>query len=355
MNHPVLARRGRLSVYLLLWLAMGGLIAAPALFQGCTVLESAGLALPMAVLGAGIGLLPFFIARVMPAGRTPLARLSVVWLIAAVVDGAFWAAAGSWISAHLLSKLPGLERLPAITERALPFLWAFGVLLYLAYAAFYYLLLAQDQAEEAERARLQMQMLAQEAELKALRAQLNPHFLFNALNSISALTSLDPPRARDMCVKLSDFLRRALGLGERASVALAEELELSRGYLAIEQVRFGQRLRLDWQVDPAAEAALLPPLLLQPLVENAIKHGISPLPEGGEVRLEARLEAGVVHILVENPMDPDAPAPKGLGLGLRQVRQRLLGRFGEAAFFEALPGEGRHAVRLRFPFRTEEP
>ena len=355
MRHPVLARRGRLLPYLLLWTLMAGLIAMPALLQGCTLLESAGLALPMALLGAGIGLLPFFIARGMPAGRTPLLRLSIVWGLAAVVDGAFWVAAGTWISAHLLARLPGLARLPVITEKALPFLWAFGVLLYLACAAFYYLLLAQDQAEESERARLHMQMLAQDAELKALRAQLNPHFLFNALNSISALTSLDAARARDMCVKLSDFLRRSLGLGERTSVALAEELELCRGYLAIEQVRFGQRLRLDWHVAPEAEAALLPPLLLQPLVENAIKHGISPLPEGGEVRLDARLDGGLVHILLENPVDPDAPRTQGLGMGLRQVRQRLLGRFGEAAAFEAGVTEGRHKVRLSFPFQTEQP
>ena len=355
MNHPVLARRGRLLPYLLLWVLMGGLIAAPALLQGCTLLESIGLALPMALLGAGIGLLPFFIARSMPTGRTPTARLSIVWGLAAIVDGAFWAAAGSWVSAHLLSKLPGLARLPLITEKALPFLWAFGVLLYLACAAFYYLLLAQDQAEEAERARLQMQMLAQDAELKALRAQLNPHFLFNALNSISALTSADAARARDMCVKLSDFLRRSLGLGERTSVALAEELELCRGYLAIEQVRFGRRLRLDWQVAAEAEKALLPPLLLQPLVENAIKHGISPLPEGGEVKLEALLDGGLVRIHLENPVDPDAPRTQGLGLGLRQVRQRLLGRFGEAASFDAGVTEGRHTVRLAFPLQTEQP
>ncbi len=355
MNHPVLARRGRLIPYLLLWVLMGGLIAAPARMQGCTWAESLALALPMVVLGAGIGLMPYFIAKVMPTGRTPLSRLSVVWGIAAIVDGAFWAAGGSWISAHLLSKLPGLSHLPAITDKALPFLWAFGVLLYLAYAAFYYLILAQDQAEEAEQARLRLQMLAQEAELKALRAQLNPHFLFNALNSISALTSVDAGRARDMCVKLSDFLRRSLGLGERAVVPLAEELELSRGYLAIEQVRFGARLSLDWQVDPAVEAALLPPLLLQPLVENAIKHGISPLPEGGTVRLEARLENGFVHILVENPVDPDAPKPQGLGIGLKQVRHRLLGRFPEAAAFDSGILDGRFQARLRFPFQKEQP
>jgi len=238
----------------------------------------------MALLGAGMGLLPYYLARGMPTGRTTATRLALTWGFAAIVDGALWAAAGSWISSHLLSRLPELARLPFITEKALPFLLVFGVLLYLACAAFYYLLLAQDQAEEAEQARLTLQLLAQEAELKALRAQLNPHFLFNALNSISALTSLDPLRARDMCVRLSDFL-----------------------------------------------------------------------PEGGEVRLEAHLEGTSVQILVENPVDPDAPRPQGLGLGLKQVRQRLLGRFGEGASFEAGITDGRYAVRLRFPLQTERP
>ena len=355
MNHPLLARRGRLAPYLLLWLLMAGLIAAPALLQGCTWMESAALALPMALLGAGIGLLPYYLARGMPTGRTAPSRMALMWGLAAIVVGAFWAAGGSWISGHLLSQLPRLGRLPQITDKALPFLWAFGVLLYLACAAFYYLLQAQDQAEEAEQERLTLQMLAQEAELKALRAQLNPHFLFNALNSISALTSVDASRARDMCVKLSDFLRRTLGLGERTSVSLAEELELSRGYLAIEQIRFGSRLRLDWSVDSTVETAQLPPLLLQPLVENAVKHGISPLPEGGNVRLEAKLDGDMVDILVENQVDPDAPRPQGLGLGMKQVRQRLLGRFGDQATFTSGIQGGCHSVRLRFPFCTEQP
>ena len=136
-------------------------------------------------------------------------------------------------------------------------------------------------------------------------------------------------------------------------MALREELDLARAYLAIEQIRFGSRLRLDLTVDPATEPALLPTLLLQPLVENAIKHGIAALPEGGTLVLTTELVEGHVILRVENPRDSDAPTPQGLGLGLRQVRQRLLGRFGSRARFEATSLAETHRVTLVFPLETE--
>ena len=152
---------------------------------------------------------------------------------------------------------------------------------------------------------------------------------------------------------LSDFLRRSLGLGERRLVALREELDLARAYLAIEQIRFGTRLKLDWRIDPATEGALLPTLLLQPLVENAMKHGIAALPEGGTLVLGTELTEGHVILRVANPMDADAPAPQGLGIGLHQVRQRLLGRFGNRARFETTVQDGIHRVTLVFPMEIE--
>ena len=266
--------------------------------------------------------------------------------------GGIWAGL-AWILARALAWLPGLGTLPRHVDIALPVLTGLGILLYLASVALSYLMLAQDRALEAERRGAELQLLAQESELKALRAQLNPHFLFNSLNSLSALTAVDPARAREMCVLLSDFLRRSLGLGERRLVALREELDLARAYLAIEQIRFGARLKLDWRIDPAAESALLPTLLLQPLVENAIKHGIAALPEGGTLLLAAEVTEGHVTVRVENPADMDAPTPQGLGLGLRQVRQRLLGRFGNRARFEAGVQNGVHRVTLVFPLETE--
>ena len=352
--HPLLASRARLGAYLLGWLPIALLLTGIARSQGWNWLEAGALALPLCLLAAFLFLSAWFLCRALPLGRSVegLGAHGTAWGMAAVIMGGLWAGL-AWLLARTLAWIPGLGALPQRVGTALPVLTGLGILLYLASVALSYLMLAQERAIEAERKGAELQLLAQESELKALRAQLNPHFLFNSLNSLSALTAVDPARAREMCVLLSDFLRRSLGLGERRLVALREELDLARAYLAIEQIRFGARLELEWHIDPATEPALLPTLLLQPLVENAIKHGIAALPEGGTLALDAELAQGHVIFRVANPMDADAPAPLGLGLGLRQVRQRLLGRFGNRARFEAGVQDGVHRVTLVFPLETE--
>jgi hypothetical protein len=352
--HPLLASRARLGAYLLGWVPIALLLTGIALSQGWDWLEAGALALPLCLLAAFLFLSAWFLCRALPLGRSVegLGAHGAAWGMAAVIMGGLWAGL-AWLLARTLAWIPGLGALPQRVGTALPVLTGLGILLYLASVALSYLMLAQERAIEAERKGAELQLLAQESELKALRAQLNPHFLFNSLNSLSALTAVDPARAREMCVLLSDFLRRSLGLGERRLVALREELDLARAYLAIEQIRFGARLQLEWRIDPATESALLPTLLLQPLVENAIKHGIAALPEGGTLALDAELAEGHVIFRVTNPMDADVPAPEGLGLGLRQVRQRLLGRFGNRARFEAGVQEGVHRVTLVFPLETE--
>ena len=352
--HPLLASRARLGAYLLGWVPIALLLTGIALSQGWSWAEALALALPLCLLAALLFLSAWFLCRALPLGRTVegLGTHGAAWGMAAVLMGGLWSGL-AWVLARMLAWIPGLGALPQRVGSALPVLTGLGVLLYLASVALSYLMLAQDRAIEAERKGAELQLLAQESELKALRAQLNPHFLFNSLNSLSALTAVDPARAREMCVLLSDFLRRSLGLGERQLVALREELDLARTYLAIEQIRFGARLKLDWHLDPAAESALLPTLLLQPLVENAIKHGIAALPEGGTLTLSTEAVEGYVLLHVDNPVDLDAPAPEGLGLGLRQVRQRLLGRFGSRARFETGLQDGLHRVTLVFPLETE--
>jgi signal transduction histidine kinase len=352
--HPLLASRARLGAYLLGWVPIALLLVGIALSQGWAWTEATALALPLCLLAALLFLSSWFLCRALPLGRAAdgLSTQGAAWGLAALVMGGLWAGL-AWLLARMLGWIPAFAHLPERVGIALPVLTGLGILLYLASVTLSYLMLAQERALEAERKGAELQMLAQESELKALRAQLNPHFLFNSLNSLSALTAVDPARAREMCVLLSDFLRRSLGLGERRLVPLREELDLARAYLAIEQIRFGARLQVDWRIEAEAEPALLPTLLLQPLVENAIKHGIAALPEGGTLQLAAQCLEGHVILQVENPLDADAPAPQGLGLGLRQVRQRLLGRFGNRARFEAAVLEGRHRVTLVFPLEVE--
>jgi LytS/YehU family sensor histidine kinase len=316
--------------------------------QGWTLWESFAVAVAFSAVGSLTCLSSWFICKALPLEEGRLLRPASAWAASALVAGGLWTGLVVAI-ATLLARWPRFSELPPQLPRTLPVLWVLAVLLYLASVGLNYALLAQERAREAERKNLESQLLTQEAELRALRAQLNPHFLFNALNSISALTSVDSKKAREMCVLLSEFLRRSLAMGERTSIALREELDLVRNYLAIEQIRFGARLAVDWDLAEAALPAQLPPLLLQPLAENAIKHGISGLTDGGRVRIAVKAAEGRVDIAVENPFDPDQPSKKGLGLGLRQVRQRLQGRFGHRAAVETRVHEGVHKVLLSFP------
>jgi LytS/YehU family sensor histidine kinase len=174
-------------------------------------------------------------------------------------------------------------------------------------------------------------VLAREAELRSLRGQLDPHFLFNSLNSVAALIGTDAQAARRMCYLMAGFFRKSLGLGGQQSIPLSEELSLAETFLAIEEVRFGERLRKRFDVDRDALDLAVPPLVLQPLVENAVHHGVAHLLGGGEVTVCARQRDGLLELAVENPCDPDRPPSRGAGVGLANVRSRINALFGHRA------------------------
>jgi two-component system sensor histidine kinase AlgZ len=158
--------------------------------------------------------------------------------------------------------------------------------------------------------------------------------------------------AREMCVRLSDFLRSSLSVGEREAVPLSEELALAHNYLGVEQVRFGGRLRVEQQIAPECDSALVPPLLLQPLVENAVKHGIATLVEGGTIRLEAWRVENAMHIRVENQFDPEGATARRNGLGLQIVKRRLQARYGDRASMATESGDHRYRVEILLPYET---
>ena len=352
--HPILANRARLGTYLLAWVPISLMLVGLAVSQRWPLREAAALSLPLCFIGALLFLSSWYLCRALPIATYRFASHGLTWFLAAALMGNLWYL-GAWCLALLLGLIEPLAGLTVRTRQAWAFIFAVGILLYLAVMALHYLLDAAERGRDSERREQELRVLAREAELKALRAQLNPHFLFNSLNSISALTTLNPAKAREMCVLLSDFLRKSLKLGERSSVSLGEELDLAKAYLAIERIRFGDRLAVDWDVDPETLGSQLPTLLLQPLVENAIKHGIAALPEGGRMGIAARRRSDEVEIVIENPIDPDSEPPVGLGMGLRQVRQRLLGRYGNRSAMEAGVADGQHRVLLRLPLSWEAP
>src|SRR5580765_3118874 len=350
--HPILARKGRLLPYLAasipLAAVLTALLARPSAYS---VVEAAALAFPLAVVFAFLGLSAWYPCRSLPLARGRAAILAASHATAALVTSAAWVLLGAGI-VRLMALVPEFAGVAeGYTAQVLP-LFAVGVLLYLLSVALHYVLLSFEAAREAERREAQLSLLAREAQLKALKAQVQPHFLFNCLNSISALAGSDPPRARERCVKLGDFLRQSLAVGEKASIPVSEEMSLAKSYLEVEQVRFGNRLLVEEEVNPSGKDCLVPPLLLQPLVENAVVHGISTLAEGGAVRLEARRSGNRLRIVIENPFDPDAPPRPAGGLGLKLVRERLTALYGGDAIFAARRLEGRHLAVISIPART---
>lgn len=187
-------------------------------------------------------------------------------------------------------------------------------------------------ARANELARLRAESARRGLELEALRARLNPHFVFNALNNVRALINEDPARARELVTRLSNTLRHALQHSQRERVRLDEEWAVMEDYLAVEAVHFEQRLRTELQLDRACAAVELPPMLLQGLVENAIKHGIARSAGGGLLRVSAEPLGAGVKLQVENSGRLDTPSPQAIGVGLAWLRQRLEGRQPPAHF-----------------------
>jgi len=351
--HPVLASLANFGAYLLGWLFVGLTFAWPMMAGGHGLASSMAFGGFSAIFGSTL-FMPlyypcFALAKTSKAGAVVL--LPSLAALAAVF-GSMWA--GAMLLAKYILTIFGYESFLPIS--GFLDLVLKGFLACVLTEAAYYIYLAHAQSREAERMGQELRVMAREAELRALRAQLNPHFLFNSLNSISALTTVDPKRAREMCVLLADFLRKGLRLGEKQSVALSEELDLLKNYFAIEEIRFAPRLAVEWKISSACLDSEIPTLLLQPLAENAIKHGIAQILDGGAVKLKAEAIDKSVIIDLENPIDTDSIASdrsaptKGLGLGLRQVQQRLATFFGEAALLRATQSNGVFSVRLIFPF-----
>jgi two-component system sensor histidine kinase AlgZ len=186
------------------------------------------------------------------------------------------------------------------------------------------------------------------ARVHALQARIRPHFLFNSMNTIAALTRSNPPRAEAAVQDLADLFRATLS-DKRDTITLAEELEVARTYQRMEQLRLGERLHVEWKTDELPANALVPGLMIQPLLENAIYHGVEPRPEGGTVTISGEVNGGQVTIVVRNPLGPGVSFRDGNRLALANIRERLSLMYGERALMKSGRFDGEYIVTLRFP------
>lgn len=293
----------------------------------------------------------WYLARYVPLASASFARFLGTAIGSAVIVSGIWLVVG-WNTARMLvSWLPSVA--PAFSD-VWPQIWIWGAAAYLCVLFLIYAVIASDEGEAAARRALESDVASRAAELRALRAQVNPHFLFNCLNSISSMTGRDPEGARRMCLELAEFFRSSLKAGAEQRVPLAAELALLRLYLSIEQVRFGSRLDARFEEQGDLSGVTVPPLLLQPLVENAVRHGVATLLEGGLVRIAAVCEGDRASITVENAFDPDGRRA-GTGVGLANVRERLDAAYRGRASVRAETIDGAGAAPAIFTVRISLP
>jgi two-component system, LytTR family, sensor histidine kinase AlgZ len=349
--HPIFKHRGRLPLYLGVWVVFGLLLTVVFVFGGAPLQWSLEFAVPIAVV-LGLQSLSFwYVVQAMPPDDTPVVRMAVIWTVAGSASLLVWIGlAYAWA----LWLLPEGEQYGASAAGMLPLLIFAGAIGISLAVLGHYLAGAFQRSRNAERRALELQVLAREAELKSLRAQLDPHFLFNSLNSVAALIGNDTAAARQMCFLMAQFFRKSLTLARQQAIPLAEEVSLAETFLAIEKVRFGDRLRTSFDIADDVRDVAVPPLMLQPLVENAVHHGVAHMLEGGEVCVQARRREGFLELVVANPCDPDRPPSRSTGVGLVNVRSRVETLCGHRASVDVDAGETAFRVSILLPAVTTQ-
>lgn len=319
MLNPVLSNRKNLLIYLLIWAAI---TTAQIFFFhfyfhiGWLVSLTDSLVYNFLFLILGIGI--WYIVMYNDFEIREIPNLIVAHTLSAVILIGIWLSFSAWLM-HIIISDPQYTRL---SGQLFPSRIVLGIFYYLVIILVYYLLIYYLNFKDRLRREAAMETRAREAELNTLKAQINPHFLFNSLNSINSLTVTDPDKAREMIVKLSNFLRLTLKNTTRQFTTLDEEVKFAKLYFEIEKIRFGEKLSFQIKLPDRVKNLEVPNLLLQPLVENAIKHGVQERIGIVDLRLSCFLSKGFLVMELINQFDQDV-VKKAEGVGLNNVRDRL--------------------------------
>jgi two-component system, LytTR family, sensor kinase len=347
MINPFTKNRKYLYIYLFVWLLII-LIQATVLnyYQDIDLLASLTDSAVFNIILAIIGFNLWYVLRFSVRENLSTPDMIINHLLTAAFMIGLWLASGYFIVAALESKQ---EDYLAFLNSSLPWRAIIGVFFYLVFILLYYISLYYEDLQQKLKIESRLNNLVKEAELNALKAQINPHFLFNSLNSISSLTMTNPEKAQEMVIKLSDFLRYSLSHNRNEKTSLKNELENTERYLDIEKVRFGKRLRYVSNVVEACYEVQIPNMILQPLFENAIKHGVYNSVEEVLVELNCGMKDGYLHIRLTNDFDPEALRPKGEGIGLQNIRSRLQLIYQRNDLFEVNMGKIEFEAILKIP------
>ena len=295
---------------------------------------------------SGIALSLWYPFRYFNSGKTRTTALISNLIASGALSVSLWVFVTKLI---MTTILPEQNNYQAYWDRTFPYRIGTGVFIYGLIILTYYLFVSLSNLSEKSARESKLESLVKETELKMLRSQINPHFLFNSLNSISSLTITDPEKARDMVVKLSEFMRYALSRKDEQPVSLQNELENLRLYLDIEKVRFGEKLTMEEDIDSNCLDFKIPVMLLQPLYENAVKHGVYESTESVRIMTRLRIIDGYFEISISNNYESTPSLKRGTGTGLLNVTRRLELFYGNKASIKTLKENGLYTVTLYIP------
>ena len=347
MKHPVLANIVRLIVWWLVWLllALGQSLLfyfAYGSFTDISLIDS----LLSLLLYSGIALSLWYPFRYFNTGDPQPTVLIPNFIASGAITVGLWVLITKFV---MFLILPEQNNYQAFWDATLPYRIGTGVFIYGLIILTYYLFVSTTNLSEKNAKEARLESLIKETELKMLRSQINPHFLFNSLNSISSLTLSDPEKARIMIVKLSDFMRYALSRKDEQLVPLQSELENLRLYLDIEKVRFGDKLGTEENIENECFDIKIPVMLLQPLYENAVKHGVYESTESVRIITRAKIVNGFLNITISNNFDPNQSIIKGTGTGILNVTRRIELTYGNRSSLKTVRENGIYTVNLLIP------
>ncbi|MGE5420820.1 MAG: sensor histidine kinase [Chloroflexota bacterium] len=347
MKHPVFGNRTWFILWWLVWLLLSaGQSLLFYLIYGSFTWISVADGLISLFIFSGLALSLWYPFTFFNKGQKKALSLISNLLITGVITIGLWMVITNIILSAIYTA--NTEFLP-YWNKTVPYRLATGVFLYVVIILTYYLTVSLVNLSEKNAREARLESVVKETELKMLRSQINPHFLFNSLNSISYLTIADPEKARDMVVKLSEFMRYALSRKDEQPVTLRSELENLRLYLDIEKVRFGDKLSIEEVIQDECLDFKIPVMLLQPLYENAVKHGVYESTETVKITTRARIADGYFEFIVSNNFNPAPSIKKGTGTGLSNVARRMELFYGNQASMKSIKEDGVFTVTLYMP------
>jgi sensor histidine kinase YesM len=351
-DNPIL-RNFRNIIILLLYSVSFAVISFLILFFGLeldlnsSIVES----LVSAILLCGLTIIWHYPAKYISIEEHHLLKVFFSHIITAVISSALWLL---FIYIVMVPILGFDEKYQNFFYQTI--LWRFlvGWMLYAIVVSFYYLVSYYSELQERSLKESELKNLVTQAELRSLKFQINPHFIFNSLNSMSALTELDPKKAKEMIIKLADFLRYILATNEREKNKLSEELKNIRLYLDIEKIRFEEKFDYSEQLEKECNNAEIPNMILQPLFENVIKHGVYETFDKVTLTLNCSFNDGFLKIHLQNNFDESSKSRKGTGVGLKNINDRLNLIYRRNDLMEVKKEKGIFSVTLFIPIENEK-